>query len=164
MESTTTPELPAIPPLPPANGSTLIGECDICGNITAIDLDDTPEHWKEMQHPGRTVKRLPKDEALALWRERGKRCDHKALIAELRARVAPNNADQRLVRAFARARKDVWPRCPKCGKRLRPYEGNMRDVGTSRPQLWQCDAHFLPSYWGTASKLVSELNQVVIKR
>ena len=73
-----------------ATGSALIGECDTCGNITAIDLNDTPEHWKEMQYPGRTVKRMPKDEALALWRERGKRCGHKALIAELRARVAPN--------------------------------------------------------------------------
>lgn len=82
------PERP--PALAGAHGSALIGECDTCGNITAIDLDDTPEHWKEMQYPGRTVKRLPKDEALALWRERGKRCDHKALIAELRARVAPN--------------------------------------------------------------------------
>lgn len=77
-----------------ATGSALVGECDTCGNITAIDLDDTPEHWKEMQYLGRTVKRLPKDEALALWRERGKRCDHKALIAELRARVAPNGAGQ----------------------------------------------------------------------
>ena len=73
-----------------ATGSALIGECDTCGNITAIDLDDTPEHWTEMQYPGRTVKRLPKEEALSLWRERGKRCDHKALIEELRARVAPN--------------------------------------------------------------------------
>ena len=85
-------------PFAPATGSALIGECDTCGNITAIDLDDTPEHWREMQHPGRTVKRLPKDEALVLWRERGRRCDHKALIAELRARVAPNDkiSDERL--------------------------------------------------------------------
>ena len=68
-----------------STGSALIGECDTCENITAIDLDDTPEHWKEMQRPGRTVKRLPKDEALVLWQERGKRCDHKSLIAELHA-------------------------------------------------------------------------------
>lgn len=63
-----------------------------------------------------------------------------------------------LVRAFARSRKDGWPRCPKCGRRLRPYEGNMRDAGTARPQQWQCDNHFIPSYWGTAAKLVNDLN------
>ena len=91
MKNEQDPKQPAILPLPPATGSALVGECDTCGNITAIDLDDTPEHWNEMQYPGRTVKRLPKDEALALWRERGKRCDHKALIAELRARLAPNS-------------------------------------------------------------------------
>jgi hypothetical protein len=56
----------------------LVGECNTCGNITAIDLVDTAEHWEEMQRPGRTVKRLPKDEALALWQERGRRCDHGA--------------------------------------------------------------------------------------
>ena len=72
--------------------------------------------------------------------------------------AAGSGSDHRLVRAFARARKDGWPRCPTCGKRLRPYEGNMRDAGTSRPQQWQCDDHFIPSYWGTAEKLVSELN------
>lgn len=71
----------------PRPGSALIGECDICGNITAIDLDDTPENWKAMQFPDRTVKRVSKIEAITLWQERGRRCDHKALIAQLRASV-----------------------------------------------------------------------------
>lgn len=88
------PKPPTDARLAPSGGSALIGECDTCGNITAIDLDDTTEHEKEMQHAGRTVKRVTKEEALALWRKCGERCDHKKLIAELRARVAPNVQDE----------------------------------------------------------------------
>lgn len=62
----------------------LVAQCDICGNITAIDLDATTANVKAMQYPDRTVRILPKEEALELWRN-ARRCDHKALIAELRA-------------------------------------------------------------------------------
>ena len=68
----------------------LVGECDTCGNITAFDIDATPENQRAMETPGRTVKRLPKDEALTLWQERGYPCDHKALIAHLRAQLKTN--------------------------------------------------------------------------
>lgn len=70
----------------------------------------------------------------------------------------PAVAVQRVVRAFARARKDGWPRCPKCGKRMRPNMGTMKDVGCKGSQLWTCNDHFLPSYWGSARQLVEELN------
>ena len=61
---------------------------------------------------------------------------------------------RRLVRALRRCKNDGWPRCPQCGKRMRPYMGNMRDHGTAGPQNWQCDAHFLPSYYGTAQGVI----------
>ena len=68
-----------------AGTDALVGLCDICGNLTAIDLDATPENERAMQYPDRTVIRMPKDVAWALWEAHAKRCDHKALIASLRA-------------------------------------------------------------------------------
>ena len=67
------------------SADALIGQCDICGNVTAIDLVATPENERAMQYPDRTVLRVPKDEAWALWETCARRCDHKALIASLRA-------------------------------------------------------------------------------
>ena len=67
-----------------ATHDALIAQCDICGNITAIDMVATPENERAMQYPDRTVLKMPKEEALALWEARAKRCDHKALIASLR--------------------------------------------------------------------------------
>ena len=67
-----------------ATTDALIGQCDVCGNVTAIDLVAAPENERAMQYPDRTVIRMPKEEAWALWEARAKRCDHKALIASLR--------------------------------------------------------------------------------
>lgn len=74
--------------------NALIGQCDICGNITAIDLDATRENAKAMQHQDRTVRVATKEEALALWRTNRRRCNHKALIASLRAAASPNAGAQ----------------------------------------------------------------------
>lgn len=61
-----------------AVGYALVGRCDTCGNINAVDLDGTPEHEREMQHPGRTVKRVTEAEALRLWKLSA-RCEHKSM-------------------------------------------------------------------------------------
>ena len=65
----------------------LIGRCDICGGINAVDLDGTSENERGMQMEHRTVVRVTREEAARLWHESG-RCDHKALIAGLRAELA----------------------------------------------------------------------------
>ena len=74
----------------PATDYALIGRCDTCGNITAVDLDGTPKHEREMQMPGRTVLRVTKAEAEAAWKT-ARRCDHNALVAELRAKLSQHN-------------------------------------------------------------------------
>lgn len=61
----------------------LIGCCDICGKVTAVDLDGTPEHEREMQMEDRTVIRVTKNEAKEAWNTAGC-CDHKAFIKQLR--------------------------------------------------------------------------------
>ena len=66
--------------------TALIGRCDICGTVNAIDLDWSPENECRMQDKDRTVTRHTEADAMALWRT-AKRCDHKALIAELRAKL-----------------------------------------------------------------------------
>ena len=71
-----------------AASDALVGLCDICGNVTAIDLVATPENERAMQYPDRTVLRMPKEEAWALWEAHARRCDHKALIASLRAALS----------------------------------------------------------------------------
>jgi len=53
-----------------------------------VDLDGTPKHEREMQMSGRTVLRVTKAEAQEAWKT-ARRCDHKALIAELRAKSLP---------------------------------------------------------------------------
>ena len=72
MENTLTPELPAIPPLPPAPCSAFIRECDTCKMVTAIDLDPTPEHLKEMCYYGQTIRTVPHAEAMRLWKTSGR--------------------------------------------------------------------------------------------
>lgn len=71
-------------------GYALLGRCDTCENITAVDLDGTPKHEREMQMPGRTVLRVTKAEAEAAWKT-ARRCDHKALIAEMREKLSQHN-------------------------------------------------------------------------
>lgn len=71
-------------------GYALLGRCDTCGNITAIDLDGSPKHEREMQMMGRTVERVTREEARAAAPTM-RRCDHKALVAELRAKLSQHN-------------------------------------------------------------------------
>ena len=73
-----------------AHDYALLGRCDTCGNITAIDLDGSPKHEREMQMKGRTVERVTREEARAAAPTM-KRCDHKALVAELRAKLSQHN-------------------------------------------------------------------------
>jgi hypothetical protein len=55
-----------------APGSAFIRECDTCKMVTAIDLDPTPEHWKEMCYYGQTIRTVPHDEAMRLWKTSGR--------------------------------------------------------------------------------------------
>lgn len=77
-------------PLAGAAGYALIGRCDTCGNINAVDLDGTPEHEREMQAEGRTVERVTETDALRLWKLSA-RCDHKKLVAQLREELSKHN-------------------------------------------------------------------------
>lgn len=67
--------------------TALVRKCDTCGNVNAVDLDGTPEHWKELQLAGHTVLRVTEREACEMFKTAAK-CDHKALIAELRKGLA----------------------------------------------------------------------------
>lgn len=79
-------------PTPVCTSSTdaltaLIGRCDICGTVNAVDLAWSPQNEKEMQDKDRTVTRHTRAEAIALWNN-AKRCDHKATIAALSSHCA----------------------------------------------------------------------------
>lgn len=71
--------------------SALIRRCDICGTINAVDLDATPERWKDLQLPDHTVLHVTESEAVKLWNEHGAKCDHKKIIADLRAKLSSQN-------------------------------------------------------------------------
>lgn len=45
--------------------------CYGCGMTTAADLDATVDHEEEMQLPGQTVRRVPLEEGLRLWKAAG---------------------------------------------------------------------------------------------
>lgn len=45
-----------------------IRQCDTCGVTTAIDLDPTPEHWRELQLYGQTIRKVPIDQAKISWK------------------------------------------------------------------------------------------------
>ena len=51
--------------------TALIRTCNGCGTVTALDLDNTPDHWREMQWPGQTVKAVTEAEARQAWRNAG---------------------------------------------------------------------------------------------
>lgn len=78
-------------PLDAATCSALVRRCDICGIVNAIDLDATPSRWKELQLPDHTVTKVTESEAMELWKDAG-RCDHKKLVADLRAKLSSQNA------------------------------------------------------------------------
>lgn len=48
--------------------NSLVRRCDGCGNITAIDLENTPENKEEMQYPGQTVYEVTQERAMDLWK------------------------------------------------------------------------------------------------
>lgn len=54
------------------SGSAFIRVCDTCKMVTAIDLDPTPEHWKEMCLYGQTIHTVPEEEAMRMWRTSGR--------------------------------------------------------------------------------------------
>lgn len=68
----------------------LVRRCDICGKVNAIDLEGTAENEQALQMEDHAVMRMSKAEALEVWKGAG-RCDHKAIIADLRAQLAAHN-------------------------------------------------------------------------
>ena len=56
----------------PASDSAFIRECDTCKMVTAIDLDPTPEHWREMCLYGQTILTVSRDEAMRQWKTSGR--------------------------------------------------------------------------------------------
>jgi hypothetical protein len=53
------------------DGMALIRKCDKCGMITAIDLDVTLKHKRDMQMVGQTVMEVTRAEAMDLWKNAG---------------------------------------------------------------------------------------------
>ena len=37
--------------------------------------------------------------------------------------------------------------------------GNTREAGIAAPQLFTCDHHFMPSFWGTAASIASKMER-----
>lgn len=64
----------------------LIGACNICGTINAIDLIYSPENEKAMRAPDRKVSKVSRTAARCMSRDLSD-CNHKKLIAELRAQI-----------------------------------------------------------------------------
>lgn len=74
-----------------AHHYALVRRCDVCGKVNAIDLDGSTENEQAMQEVDHTVTRMSRAEAQEAWEGAG-RCDHKAIIADLRAQLAAQNA------------------------------------------------------------------------
>ena len=54
---------------------SLIRRCNTCQKVTAIDLDNTLGHKREMQMLGQTVYEVSHAEAMEMWKAAGKcRC------------------------------------------------------------------------------------------
>jgi hypothetical protein len=77
---------------PEATCSALVRRCNVCNSINAVELDATPERWAEMQRKDHTVWHVDEETAIKLWNDEGGKCDHAKLIAELRAKLFPQNA------------------------------------------------------------------------
>ncbi len=59
----------------------LIRRCDGCQTVTAIDLDNTLKHKRDMQMLGQTVHEVTEDEAMRLWQGAGPcRCMQNASV------------------------------------------------------------------------------------
>lgn len=81
-----------------ATCSALVRRCNVCNVINAVDLDATPERWAEMQRKDHTVWNVDEETAIKLWNDEGGKCDHAKLIAELRAKLSPQNGQEHLHR------------------------------------------------------------------
>ncbi len=65
----------------PPRCSALIRRCDGCQTVTAIDLDNTLKHKRDMQMLGQTVHEVTEDEAMRLWQGAGPcRCMQNASV------------------------------------------------------------------------------------
>lgn len=49
----------------------LIRVCNGCNRCTAIDMEDTPEHRKDMEMCGQSIRVVSRHEALAEWENAG---------------------------------------------------------------------------------------------
>ena len=75
----------------PPRCSALIRRCDGCQTVTAIDLDLTMKHKREMEMLGQTVSEVTEAEAMRLWRGAGPcRCKQNAALTG--AESVPSNA------------------------------------------------------------------------
>ncbi|MFA7218927.1 MAG: hypothetical protein WC119_00180 [Synergistaceae bacterium] len=61
--------------------TALIRICKGCGVVTAIDMDNTPEHKKDMELHGHTICEVPQEDAMTYWKSAGK-CKCKTIIEE----------------------------------------------------------------------------------
>jgi hypothetical protein len=65
----------------PPRCSALIRRCDWCQTVTAIDLDNTLKHKRQMQMLGQTVYEVTEDEARTHFRSAGPcRCRQNAAL------------------------------------------------------------------------------------
>lgn len=55
----------------PIKDFALVRQCDGCGMTTAADLNATDEHFKQMEMPGQSVRRVVLEECLRLWKTAG---------------------------------------------------------------------------------------------
>lgn len=53
---------------------SFVRECNVCKKITAIDLDGSLEHKKEMEMEGQTIYEMDEAGAIDLWRTRAGHC------------------------------------------------------------------------------------------
>ena len=53
-----------------------IRKCDKCKVVTAIDLDPTEEHWKEMCFYGQTIYTVSESQAIEEWKT-ARKCECK---------------------------------------------------------------------------------------
>jgi hypothetical protein len=69
-----------------ASPYALVRRCDVCGIVNAVDLNGNLENEMSLQMEDHVVKRMSREDALQEWKHAG-RCNHKALIADLRQQL-----------------------------------------------------------------------------
>jgi len=64
----------AVKPIDATNApekTALIRRCNVCRHVTAIDIENTPEHRREMELPGQTIEAVTRIEAEKHWYDGG---------------------------------------------------------------------------------------------